>query len=171
MFAFETVGVVVEDIYFVDPDPAPGQEGAERGVRLEVRLMERPGHDGSMYASRPILVGRPLWRADLLESVDGAQGSYDRTHHHPSMTGWEPGERAFERELTARPLQWLQERLGDIQDLLDAAGVPREQVAAPDVQRLHDEAPEIVATVERMLARVRSGELAQPATPGRTGWL
>jgi hypothetical protein len=28
------------DLYFIDPDPLPGQDGAERGVRLEVRLLE-----------------------------------------------------------------------------------------------------------------------------------
>ncbi len=37
---FERVGVVMGDLYFIDPDPLPGQEGAERGVRLEVRLLE-----------------------------------------------------------------------------------------------------------------------------------
>ena len=41
-FGFERVGVVVGDLFFVDPDPGPGQEGAERGVRLEVRVLERP---------------------------------------------------------------------------------------------------------------------------------
>jgi hypothetical protein len=48
-YAFERVGVVLGDIYFVDPEPDPGQEGAEHGVRLEVRLVERrfvPGPDG-----------------------------------------------------------------------------------------------------------------------------
>jgi len=42
VFGFERVGVVMGDLYFVDPDPLPGQKGAERGVRLEVRLVE-PG--------------------------------------------------------------------------------------------------------------------------------
>jgi len=32
-FGFERVGVVVGDLYFVNPRPAPGQEGAEHGVR------------------------------------------------------------------------------------------------------------------------------------------
>ena len=39
VFGFESIGVVVSDLYFVDPDPGPGQEGAERGVRLEVRML------------------------------------------------------------------------------------------------------------------------------------
>jgi hypothetical protein len=33
-FGFEQVGVVVGDLYFVDPNPREGQEGAEHGVRL-----------------------------------------------------------------------------------------------------------------------------------------
>ena len=182
-FAFESVGVVVGDIYFVDPDPAPGQEGAERGVRLEVRLMERSAHDGSVYASRPIVIGRPLWRVDLLETVDGSPGSYDRTHHHPSMTGWEPGERRFERELSADPLGWLKQRLGDLSALLDGAGLPPGAVDEGDAQRMRDSAAEIVSTVERLLARVRDGELGRPPAGGgmavpaepptlvRSGWL
>jgi hypothetical protein len=42
VFGFERVGVVMSDLYFVDPAPLPGQEGAERGVRLEVRLGRVP---------------------------------------------------------------------------------------------------------------------------------
>ena len=37
-FGFERIGVVAGDLYFVDPNPGPGQEGAEQGVRVEVRL-------------------------------------------------------------------------------------------------------------------------------------
>ena len=48
MFGFERIGVLVSDLFFVDPAPGAGQEGAERGVRLEVRMLEREplrGHD------------------------------------------------------------------------------------------------------------------------------
>src|SRR2546427_3409574 len=90
-FGFERVGVLVSDLYFVDPHPGEGQEGAERGVRLEVRMLERGELKGSIYSAQPITVGRPIWRADLLESVAGAPGSFNRTHHHPACQGWEPG--------------------------------------------------------------------------------
>ena len=93
MFGFQHIGVVVSDLYFVDPEPDEGQEGAERGVRLEVRLLEAGSVDGSIYAARPISVARPVWRADLLETADGPPGSLDRTHHHPAFRGWEPGSR------------------------------------------------------------------------------
>jgi hypothetical protein len=107
VFAFDRVGVVLGDLYFVDPNPMPGQESAERGVRVEVRFLEAQAHDGSIYAARPILIGEPIWRLDLLESVDGNLGSFDRTHHHPLMRGYEPGSRKFETKLSADPLGYL----------------------------------------------------------------
>jgi hypothetical protein len=176
-FAFERVGVVVGDIYFVDPEPEPGQEGPEHGVRLEVRLMARPAHDGSIYASRPVVVDRPVWRADLLETVDGVPGSFDRTHHHPAMDGWEPGRRRFVRGLSADPLGWLEARLRDLPTLLDEAGVPTDAVHPDDAAQLAAAAPEIVDTTGRLLERVRAGELGaapddtDPDTLARTGWL
>jgi len=182
VFAFERVGVVLADIYFVDPEPDPGQEGAEHGVRLEVRLMSQPEQGGSVYASRPVLVDRPVWRADLLESVDGVAGSYDRTHHHPAMDGWEPGRRRFEPGMSADPLGWLEERLRDLPGLLASAGVPAAEVHPDDARQLSAAASEIVATTRRLLERVRAGELG--TDPGsvagdsstdptlvRTGWL
>jgi hypothetical protein len=70
-FGFERVGVVAGDLYFKDPHPAKGQEGAEHGVRVELRVLERGALKGSIYSAQPIEVGRPIWRADLLETVDG----------------------------------------------------------------------------------------------------
>ena len=57
-FGFDRVGVLVSDMYIVIPNPRPGQEGAERGVRLEVRLLERGELPGSIYSARPIEAGR-----------------------------------------------------------------------------------------------------------------
>lgn len=176
VFGFERVGVVLGDIYFVDPNPHPGQEGAERGVRVEVRFVEPQQHDGSIYAARPILVGEPIWRLDLLESVDGTPGSFDRTHHHPSMRGWEPGQRKFERELSSDPLGYLGARLRDLPGLLTQGELPRNAVDDEDVRQLREAADDIVAETAKMLERVRRGELAHPAEPdesglARTGWL
>ncbi|MGH3158481.1 MAG: hypothetical protein ACRDNF_18175, partial [Streptosporangiaceae bacterium] len=90
-FGFERYGVVVSDIYFIDPNPMKGQESPERGVRLELRVLEREKLKGSIYSAQPIGVDQPIWRVDLLESADGPPGSFDRTHHHPAFRGWEPG--------------------------------------------------------------------------------
>ena len=161
-FGFERVGVLVGDLYFVDPRPAKGQEGAEHGVRLELRVLGRGALKGSVYSAQPIEVGQPVWRADLLESVDGPPGSFDRTHHHPAFSGWEPGRRVFVRELSADPLGWLGVRLADLDGLLASAGFPAGVAGPDDARSLRDAAPEIVDATRRLLDKVRSGELGRP---------
>lgn len=177
-FGFERVGVVVSDLYFVDPDPYPGQEGAERGVRLELRMLERGELKGSIYSAQPIAVGRPIWRADLLESVAGPAGSFDRTHHHPAFSGWEPGGRQFVEELSANPVEWVGARLSDLDGLLAGAGAAADEVDPSDAASLRSAVPEILDAVRRLLGKVRDGELGRaPAGDGallvsaRVGWL
>lgn len=177
-WGFERVGVVAGDLYFVDPDPSPGQEGAERGVRLEVRLLERPPLTGSIYAAQPIVIDRPVWRADLLESVAGPPGSHDRTHHHPRFRGWEPGKRQFDPSMTADPIGWLTEQLRDLPALMAGADLDPSEAGPEDAAELARSAPEIAKVVEALLARVRAGELAKEPEPGpetlaaaRVSWL
>src|SRR5262249_59576249 len=98
-FGFERVGVVAGDMYVV----IPSQDGAERGVRVEVRLLERGELRGSPYSARPIEVGRPVWRADLLEAAGGPPGSLNRAHHHPAFRGWDPGRRGVHPAVAVRP--------------------------------------------------------------------
>jgi hypothetical protein len=190
-FGFERFGVLVSDMYVVIPDPLPGQEGAERGVRLEVRQLERGELKGSIYSSRPIEVGQPVWRADLLESVKGEgeegmgrrvgggpPGSLDRAHHHPNFRGWNPGRRAFDPELTADPVRFVGQRLADLEGLLERAGIAQDEVTAGDAESLRACLPEIMDTVGRLLDRVQRGELAaavqgegEEGTGRRVGWL
>ncbi len=161
-FGFERVGVLVGDLYFVDPRPAKGQEGAEHGVRLELRILGRGALKGSIYSAQPIEVGQPVWRADLLESVAGPPGSFDRTHHHPAFNDWEPGRRVFVRELSADPIGWLGAKLADLDGLLASASFPADAVGPDDAESLRGVAPEIVDVTRRLLAKVRSGELGNP---------
>lgn len=180
-FVFERIGVVVGDLYFVDPDPRPGQEGPEHGVRIELRAIDRGGLKGTVYSATPIGVGLPIWRVDLLESVDGTPGSFNRTHHHPKFTGWDPTSRVFLRELSADPLGWLAGQLADLPAVLERAGVPRDAAAPSDAKNLRDLAPAIVGAAAMMLDKVRSGELGvAPSDAGdtseagdvvRAGWL
>jgi hypothetical protein len=158
--------VVVGDLYFVDPTPAPGQEGAERGVRLEVRLLDRPPLTGSIYAAQPIVIDRPIWRADLFETVAGTPGSHDRTHHHPRFRGWEPGTRQYDPELTEDPIGWLTDQLGNLAALLARAEMESTEVGPEDAHELAATAPEIADVVASLLERVRSGELGR--APGDT---
>ena len=161
-FGFEQVAVVVGDLYFMDPRPGKGQEGAEHGVRLELRVLSRGELKGSVYSAQPIEVGRPIWRADLLESVAGRPGSFDRTHHHPRFTGWNPGHRVFVEELSADPLGWLGAQLADLDALLSASGFPADTAAPGDAAGLRRAVPEILDATRGLLDRVRSGELGHP---------
>jgi hypothetical protein len=175
-FGFDRVGVLISDLYFVDPNPAKGQEGPERGVRLELRVLTRGTLQGSIYSAQPISVGQPVWRADLLESVAGKPGSYDRTHHHPAFRGWEPGKRVFVKELSADPIGWVGGKLSGLPELLAEAGVPADLAAPGDADALREAVPEIMAATQRLLTRVRAGELGQPpgsdpVTSARTSWL
>jgi hypothetical protein len=174
-FGFETIGVVVGDMYFVDPTPLEGQETPERGVRLELRLIDRAEPQGSIYAGIPIAFNRPVWRVDLFGSTESPPGTLDRAHHHPRFNGWEPGRRHFVPELSADPVSWLAEQLADPATVLARAGVDTNQVSDADRAGLAAAAPEIVAAVERMLDGVRDGTLApapaEPVAAARTGWL
>jgi hypothetical protein len=175
-YGFERIGVLISDLYHVDPDPTPGQEGAERGVRLEIRMLEPGELKGNIYSARPIEIGRPVWRADLLESVDGPPGSLDRAHHHPAFRGWNPGKRVFDAGLSATPVQWVGDTLTDLGGLLRRAGIETDESLDADAASLRDCVPEIKQTVRRLLEKVTSGELAAPPAgerpeSARIGWL
>ncbi len=159
-FVFEKVGVVVGDLYFLDPNPHPGQEGPEHGVRLELRVIDRGELKSSIYSAVPIAVGKPIWRVDLLESVDGKPGSFNRTHHHPKFTEkWDPTSRVFLRELSQDPLGWLAGQLADLPGILDRAEVPQDVADPSDAASLKDMAPAIAGVAGMMLDKVRAGEL------------
>jgi len=175
-FGFERIGVVLGDLHFVDPDPGEGQEGAERGVRLELRVLDRGKLKGSIYSAQPIEVGQPIWRVDLLESVAGPPGSFDRTHHHPAFRSWEPGSRVFVDELSAHPLEWLGAELSNLERVLDRAGVAADETTASDAAALRECVPEILDATGRLLARIKAGELGgppgdEPLASARVGWL
>ena len=168
VFAFDKIGVVLSDLYFVDPNPGQGQEGPERGVRLEVRILSQGDLHGSIYSARPIEVGQPVWRADLLEAAD-APGSLNRAHHHPTFHGWEPGRRVFDRGLSGDPVRWVGEQLGHLEGLLDQAGL------AADADDLRAAVPDIERALSGLLDRVKAGELAVApggdVTSARISWL
>jgi hypothetical protein len=175
-FGFEAVAVVMSDLYFVNPDPEEGQEGPERGVRIELRFLQRGELQGSIYSAQPIAVDRPVWRADLLEAVDSAPGSLDRAHHHPRFDGWEPGRRHFVAELSARPLEWVGERLSDLDGLLVTAGVSPADVGPADAGAVRGAVPEILDAARRLLDGVAAGDLGRPESgrqlvAARIGWL
>jgi len=176
-FVFEKVGVVVGDLYWLDPHPHKGQEGAEHGVRLELRVIDRGELKSSIYSAVPIAVGKPIWRVDLLESVDGKPGSFNRTHHHPKFApDWDPLVRVYARELSQDPLGWLAGQLADLPGILERAEVPPDVADPADAASLKEMAPAIVGVASMMLDKVHAGELGTaPADDAadtiRNGWL
>ena len=174
--AFDRVGVVIGDLYFVDPNLDQGEDGAERGVRLELRLFERDELKGSVYSGVPIRIDRPLWRIDLLETVDSTPGSLNRAHHHPKFHGWEPGRRMFVEELSADPIAWVGKRFADIESVLaDGAVDVAADLGPNDVEALRAAGPTVVAELERQLAEVAAGRAGlRPDDAGdfvRQSWL
>jgi hypothetical protein len=173
--AFDRVGVVMSDLYFVDPALDQGEAGAERGVRLELRMFERDDLKGSVYSAVPIRVDRPIWRVDLLETAESEPGSLNRAHHHPRFEGWEPGRRVFVEELSASPLTWTRDRFAAIDGVLADARVDASDLGAGDVEGLRAAGPAVVAQLEHMLGEVAAGRAARaPAEHGdfvRQSWL
>jgi hypothetical protein len=161
VFAFQRVAVTVEDIWFFEPDPYPGEEGAERGVRVEVRLLDRLPQTGSIYSAYPVHVGTAVWRADLLESVAAGPGSADRMHFHPLMTDDEPGEREFAPAIKVDPFGWLQGQLADPIGLLTLK-VEAIEGYLGDVEEWQLALPQILDSARLSLERVRAGLLARP---------
>jgi hypothetical protein len=161
LFGFDRIGVVVGDLYFLDPVQKAGQEGAEHGVRLEVRMLEPGELKGSIYSARPISVGAPVWRADLLETVDGPPGSLDRAHHHPRMQDWEPRGRVFDVGMTADPVGWIGRQLSDLEGMLERAGIDVDAPLAADADSLRAAVPDVQRAVTTMLDEVKAGRLGK----------
>jgi hypothetical protein len=176
VFGFDRIGVVLGDMYFIDPAPAKGQEGPERGVRLEVRMLEPGEPAGSIYSARPISITEPIWRADLLESADGPPGSLNRVHHHPNMSGWEPGKRVFDRDLSSDPVGFVGAILSDLEALLKRADIEIDAVLAADARSLRDAVPAVQQSLTSMLDQVKAGQLGtapdgDDLTSARVSWL
>src|SRR3954470_9213690 len=139
--AFDRIGVVMSDLYFVDPALDQGTSNAERGVRIELRLFERDDLKGSVYSAVPIRVDRPIWRIDLLETADSEPGSLNRAHHHPRFRGWEAGSREVGEELSANTLEWIPHRFAAIAEVLDDARVSSDEVGTDDIELLRAAGP------------------------------
>jgi hypothetical protein len=174
-FAFDHVAVVAADLYFQHPNPPPGQEGAEHGVRLELRHIEAGELRGSAYSARPLCITEPLWRVDLLRSVRATGMVLDRAHHHPTFTAWDESARVFVDELRDEPLAWLEKELSDLPAVLRRAGAMKGVGTPRDLAELRLALPRILASVRWLLDLTLAGELGPPAAARdglvRSSWL
>ena len=69
-FGFERVGVLVGDLYFLDPQPAKGQEGAEHGGHYLIDIIA-----GTAIAVLAIVAARRAGRVIAKWQVRGAGGA------------------------------------------------------------------------------------------------
>jgi hypothetical protein len=128
----------------------------EHGARIELRELVPQPHRGSESASQVITADRPLWRADLFDRLTDEPGSYGVAHFHPEFSGNEPCSRAWDKQLTTSPWDWLR-------DQLTTAGAasghpwPIDPADASDIARLAD----AVVTTARQVAPDRCGSAAE----------
>lgn len=155
--AFDRIGIAMSDLYFVDPSIDQGESGAERGVRVELRVFERDELKGSVYSAVPIRVDRPIWRIDLLETAESEPGSLNRAHHHPRFHGWDPGRREFVEDLSADPVAWVADRIAHIDDVLADADFDRSELGPGDIEQLRRAAPIVVSQLKHLLGEVAAG--------------
>lgn len=92
-------------------------DGDETGARLELQRLHEDRSHGSEFAMPTVLLGAPIWRADLFRLEPGS--AFERAHHHPRFTNGEPCDRVW---LTgadaAQPLAWAERMLTDGLELL-----------------------------------------------------
>jgi hypothetical protein len=140
---FDTLGVTVAAVDFLDPELRSQPDARERGVRVEIRPTSTQ-REGTVYASPHIVLQPSICRIDLLESRPGAA---DRMHWHPAMRSGEPGDRTFDTTLSADPIGWLRERLRDLDRLVGGTYVAGVAGFGADVAAVARVADEIAAAV------------------------
>ena len=64
-FGFESMGVVVGDMYFVDRTPLEGQETPNGESDGTTAWSTGPSRRGRSTPASPIAFARPVWRVDL----------------------------------------------------------------------------------------------------------
>ena len=157
VFVFSRSAVLVE------PRWLPAQPGyaAERGARVEVRLLGDEPPRGSGEAAQRVVIDTPVWRADLFDLVDGEPANLAAAHFHPTFGGdVEAGDRVFDDELRRNPMGWLRDQLGDLVNLAVRAGIA--SLATPPTWLEADAAdvrcvlPDIEQAVSAALAEARA---------------
>lgn len=148
---FERLAVSVARVDFLDPALANRDEVRERGVRLEIRVVDAIS-TGSIHASPARHLQPAACRIDLLESAAFAA---DRMHWHPQMESGEPGDRTFDKSMVDDPLRWLGDQLRRADKLLTRSGVPIDAQMHADIAAVRQVVPDIVAAVCRGLEWAR----------------
>ena len=144
-FLFERFAVTVKQWI----EHAPG--GDERGARVEIQRLE--AHPtGSQYATVPLALTEPVWRADLFTLISGAPGNFDSAHYHPHFDGLEPSERYWADDLPGDPVAWLSTQLTDHLDALLLAGGAQDLAGGPEADDVRAAVPDILDRVRRCMS-------------------
>jgi hypothetical protein len=100
-----------------------GVDGEESGARLELQRLDEDRGAGSEFAMAKVLLGAPIWRADLFRLGPGGD-AFERAHHHPRFTDGEPCDRVWLSDADAvDPLAWIERVLTTgLEELLSDAG-------------------------------------------------
>jgi hypothetical protein len=153
VFVFGRVAVVIEGCRLPD----------ERGVRVELRLVEEEPHRGTSESPQRVVIDRAVWRADLFDEVDGEPGNLGAAHFHPRFEGTgnlSAGDRHVDDLLATDAVAWLERELGDVERLFEAGGLVLYGVAMPWLSDAVDEIrrarPEILDAVAATWRDVRS---------------
>ncbi|MGA7989152.1 MAG: hypothetical protein WCB51_12220 [Candidatus Dormiibacterota bacterium] len=98
-------------------------DGDETGARIELQRMHEDRSQGTEFAMATVLLGAPIWRADLFHLSAGEE-PFERAHQHPRFINGEPCERVWlPDEDAADPLAWAERVLTDgLESLLRDAG-------------------------------------------------
>ncbi len=98
-------------------------DGDETGARIELQRLHEDRSHGTEFAMAAVLLGAPIWRADLFR-LETARDVCERAHQHPRFTDGEPCKRVWlSEDDTADPIAWTQRVLTDgLESLLRDAG-------------------------------------------------
>jgi hypothetical protein len=153
IIALSRVAVVVRHWFEINLDDA----SMEHGARIELRELAVHPHRGSESAAQLVTADRPWWRADLFDRLTDQPGSFGAAHYHPEFAGNEPSSRAWDRELTASPWEWLGKQLAQLGAEPAGTGSP---LPPSDAAELAGLAPSIV-TMARQFSPDRCGSAAE----------
>jgi hypothetical protein len=111
----------------------------EHGARIELRELPAQAHRGSESAAQVVTLDRPLWRADLFDSVDGDGAGFSAAHCHPYFNGNEPCPRVWDPALTADPWRWLGDQFASVGALSGHGPWPLDPDDASELSGLADQ--------------------------------
>ena len=93
----------------------------ESGARVEIRRVaydEIPGAPAGVAGLSLLPVSAGIWRADLFRDQNGSI----IYHYHPHFEKGDVGERSLDDRLTADPVGWVMDRLGELRAVLIDSG-------------------------------------------------